>query len=359
MRTFFPLAACTLLILFTSCAREEQDADTKEGAQQDSALTLPEETRLRNVRQLTFEGENAEAYLSFDETMLIFQRKAADMDCDQIYTMPLTGGDMTRVSSGEGRTTCSYWMPDGESIIYSSTFMHDPGCLPSPDRSKGYVWKLYPEFDIYTARSDGSGVTALFSSPGYDAEATVSPKGDRIVFTSTKDGDPEIYSMALDGTDVRRLTFAKGYDGGPFYSADGSKIVFRASRPETEEELAAYQELVSEHLVRPTNLEIFIMDADGRNMRQVTDNGAANFAPYLHPDGERIIFSSNMDGSNPRNFDLYIIKVDGSDLQRLTWFDGFDGFPMFTRDGKTLVFCSNRNNRREGDTNVFTAEWVD
>jgi len=359
MRTFFPLVACTFLLLLASCAQEEKGADTKEAATTEKPLALPEETRLQNIRQLTFEGENAEAYLSFDETRLVFQRKAADMECDQIYTMSIGGGEMTRVSSGEGRTTCSYWMPDGEHVIYSSTHAHDPGCLPSPDRSKGYVWKLYPEFDIYTAASDGRGVKTLFSSPGYDAEATVSPRGDRIVFTSTKDGDPEIYSMNLDGSDVQRLTYAKGYDGGPFFSADGSKIVFRASRPETAEELAAYQELVSENLVRPTNLEIFIMDADGTNMRQVTDNGAANFAPYLHPDGTRIIFSSNMDKDNPRNFDLYIIDVDGSNLQRLTWFDGFDGFPMFTRDGKTLVFCSNRNNSKEGDTNVFTADWVD
>lgn len=359
MRTFFPHIALSLLLLIPACAQKEDDDSGEETTQEQSALALPEETRLRNITQLTFEGENAEAYLSFDEKMLVFQRKAAGMECDQIFTMPITGGEMQRVSSGEGRTTCSYWMPDGEHVIYSSTSAHDPGCLPSPDRSKGYVWKLYPEFDIYTSRSDGSEITTLFASPGYDAEATVSPRGDRIVFTSTKDGDPEIYSMNLDGSDVRRLTHTKGYDGGPFYSADGSKIVFRASRPETDEERAAYQELVSEHLVRPTNLEIFIMDADGKNMRQVTDNGAANFAPYLHPDGQRIIFSSNMDKSNPRNFDLYIINIDGSNLQRLTWFDGFDGFPMFTRDGKTLVFCSNRNNSKEGDTNVFTAEWVD
>ena len=356
MRSFYPYIAAGLLIL-ASCgqAGQEQTAGSATG----DSLALPKETHLTNIRQLTFGGENAEAYLSFDETMLTFQRKDASMECDQIYTMSITGENMTRLSTGEGRTTCSYWFPDGETVVFSSTHAHDTGCLPSPDRSKGYVWKLYPEFDIYTIRRDGSGLAPLFASPGYDAEATVSPNGDRIVFTSTRDGDPEIYSMKLDGTDVKRLTFAKGYDGGPFYSADGRKIIFRASRPETTEELAAYQELVSEHLVRPTNLEIFIMDADGSNMKQVTDNGAANFAPFLHPDGARIIFSSNMDGSNPRNFDLYMINVDGSGLQRITWFEGFDGFPMFTRDGKTLVFCSNRNNAKEGDTNVFTCDWVD
>ncbi|MCB2206150.1 hypothetical protein KQI65_15515 [bacterium] len=360
MRTFIPYIALSLLIL-TACGQEKNDQDHAENdsTAAASSLTLPQESKLQNLRQLTFEGENAEAYLSFDESMLTFQRKDYDMECDQIFTMTIDGKDMARLSNGEGRTTCSYWMPDGESLVYSSTHAHDPGCLPSPDRSKGYVWKLYPEFDIYAINRDGSGIRTLFASPGYDAEATISPKGDRIVFTSTKDGDPEIYTMNLDGSDVRRLTHTKGYDGGPFYSPDGSKIVFRASRPETDEELAAYQELVEEHLVRPTTLELFIMDADGSNMRQITNNGAANFAPFMHPDGKRIIFSSNMDKTNPRNFDLYMINVDGSGLQRLTWFEGFDGFPMFTRDGKKLVFCSNRNNSKEGDTNVFIADWVE
>jgi Tol biopolymer transport system component len=356
MRTFAYPYIVLVLLLLTSCGKQ-QEADSSADAE--DSLALVSETRLHNLRQLTFDGENAEAYLSFDEQHLTFQRKGKDMECDQIFTMSITGENVTRLSGGEGRTTCSYWLPDGETLLFSSTQAHDPGCLPSPDRSKGYVWKLYPEFDIFTIRKDGSGLTPLFASPGYDAEATVSPRGDRIVFTSTMDGDPEIYSMKLDGSDVTRLTFEKGYDGGPFYSADGSKIVFRASRPKTDAEKAAYQELVSEHLVRPTNLEIYIMNADGSGMQQVTDNGAANFGPFLHPDGKRIIFSSNMDRENPRNFDLYMINTDGSGLERITWFGGFDGFPMFTRDGKTLVFCSNRNNRVEGETNVFVADWKD
>jgi Tol biopolymer transport system component len=323
------------------------------------SLLSPGEKHIRNIRQLTFEGENAEAYLSFDERMLVFQRRAHGMECDQIFMMTIDGREMTRVSSGMGRTTCSYWLADDEHIIFSSTEAHDPGCLPSPDQSKGYVWKLYPEFDIYRINKDGTGLTQLFASPGYDAEATVSPKGDRIVFTSTRDGDPELYTMDIDGGNVRRLTHEKGYDGGAFFSPDGEKIVFRASRPKTPEEIAAYQELVTEHLVRPTALEIYIMNADGSDLRQVTNNGKANFAPYMHPDGKRIIFSSNMDARNPRNFDLYIVNIDGSGLERVTTFESFDGFPMFTRDGKTLVFCSNRNNAKEGDTNVFVADWVD
>lgn len=359
MRTFSAYIVLALLI-FNACGeREEHQTDSRSQEQQDESLALAGENNLRNIRQLTFEGENAEAYLSFDEQWLTFQRKGAGMECDQIFTMTIDGEKMTRLSSGKGRTTCSYWLPDGASVVFSSTEAHDPGCLPAPDNSKGYVWKLYPEFDIYRINSDGSELQTLFASEGYDAEATVSPKGDRIVFTSTKDGDPEIYSMNLDGSDVKRLTHARGYDGGPFFSQDGSQIIFRASRPRTEEELAAYDELVSEHLVRPGNLEIFVMNADGSDIRQVTDNGKANFAPYMHPDGKRIIFSSNMDASNPRNFDLYMINVDGSDLKRVTRFEEFDGFPMFTRDGKHLVFCSNRNNSKHGDTNVFIADWVD
>ncbi len=348
-----------LAALVLPACGQQKTAEVESATAVKDTLAISGETHLKNIRQLTFDGENAEAYLSFDEKHLTFQRRAEGMECDQIFTMSITGANVTQLSSGKGRTTCSYWLPDGEWLIFSSTEAHDPGCLPSPDRSKGYVWKLYPEFDIYRIRKDGTGLQELSASRGYDAEATVSPKGDKIVFTSTRDGDPEIYTMNLDGTGTKRLTFSKGYDGGAFFTPDGSQIVFRASRPTSVEELAGYQELVSEHLVRPSTLEIFVMNADGSNMRQITDNGSANFAPFMHPDGRRIIFSSNMDASNSRNFDLYIIDTDGGGLERVTHFDGFDGFPMFTCDGKKLVFCSNRNNASEGDTNVFVADWVD
>ena len=356
MNRMIPYIVLAALVL-PACGRQS-DTDRSATASTDT-LALPGESHLRNIRQLTFEGENAEAYLSFDEQHLVLQRKGDGMECDQIYTMTIDGEALTRLSSGKGRTTCSYWLADGEHLIFSSTEAHDPGCLPSPDRSKGYVWKLYPEFDIYKIRRDGTGLETLFASDGYDAEATVSPDVKKIVFTSTRDGDPEIYTMDVDGGNVTRLTDIKGYDGGAFFSADGSKIIFRASRPKTAEDRAAYQELVSEHLVRPGNLEIFVMNADGSGMRQVTNNGAANFAPFMHPDGKRLLFCSNMDAGNPRNFDLYMINLDGSGLERVTHFDGFDGFPMFTRDGKKLVFCSNRINAKEGDTNVFVADWVD
>ena len=344
---------------------EKATADEKAGPE-DPAPTgptprepLPEETHFASLTQLTFGGENAEAYLSHDESRLVFQATHEGMECDQIFTMGADGSDAKMVSNGKGRTTCAYFLPGDERILYASTHAANDGCLPPPDRSLGYVWKLYDEFDIYTANADGSDIKPLVTSPGYDAEATVSPKGDRIVFTSMRDGDPEIYSMNIDGSDVKRLTNAKGYDGGPFFSADGSKIVYRANHPEGEEEQKKYDEIIAKGHVRPTRLELFVMDADGSNQVQVTSNGKANFGPFFHPDGNRVVFASNLEDEKGRNFDLYMVNVDGSGLERITHNESFDGFPMFTRDGKKLYFASNRNNAKRGDTNVFVAEWKD
>jgi len=317
------------------------------------------ENHLANLRMLTESGENAEAYLSFDEQKLIFQATVDELRCDQIFTMNIDGTNKQLVSTGMGRTTCAYYLPGDEKIIYASTHLADDDCPPPPDRSKGYVWKLYESFDIFSANADGTEVTQLTFADGYDAEATVSPRGDKVVFTSTRDGDPELYLMNTDGSDQTRLTFEKGYDGGAFFSQDGSKIVFRASRPKTEEELADYEYLAQNGMFRPSILEIYVMDSDGSNIRQVTNFGKASFAPFFHPDGRRIIFSSNVNSDNGRNFDLYLINSDGTGVEQITLNETFDGFPMFTKDGKQLVFCSNRFNKNEGDTNVFIADWID
>jgi len=264
------------------------------------------------------------------------------------------------VSTGKGRTTCSYFFPAGDKILFSSTHGASPECPPKPDYSKGYVWPIYATYDIYTAKPDGSDLHRLTQTPGYDAEATISRDGKTIVFTSMRNGDLDIYAMDADGSHVRQLTHELGYDGGPFLSYDGKKVVYRAEHPKTPQEIADYKTLLAQGLIRPGNLEIWVMDVDGKNKRQVTRNGAANFAPYFFPDGKRIIFASNMaDPKNGRDFDLYVVNVDGTGLERVTFYPDFDSFPMFTSDGKRLVWASNRHGTAPHETNIFIAEWAD
>jgi Tol biopolymer transport system component len=319
---------------------------------------LPQEKHLKNIKQLTFQGENAEAYLSPDEKMLTFQRRTEKDGCDQIYIMDIEGRGLKRISNGKGRTTCSYFLPNGK-VLFATTAYNDPDCPPPPDFSKGYVWPLLVTYDVFSAdTATGTQVSTLIQSRDYDAEATVSPDGKKIVFTSMRTGDIELFVCDIDGSNVKQLTNEPGYDGGAFFSADSKKIVYRASRPQGKD-LEDYKTLLEDNLIRPRALEIFVMDADGKNKVQVTNNGAANFAPFFHPDGKRIIFCSNLHDKKGRNFDLYMINVDGTGLERITWFEEFDGFPMFTKDGKKLVFCSNRNNSNPGDTNIFIADWED
>jgi Tol biopolymer transport system component len=267
--------------------------------------------------------------------------------------------DTDMVSTGDGRTTCSYFYPSGNEILYSSTHHHDASCPPNPDFSLGYVWPVYDTYDIWASNLDGSNLRQLTTEDGYDAEATFSPAGDRIVFTSARDGDLELYSMAPDGSDLVRLTDRLGYDGGAFYSPDGSQIIWRAHYPEEGPELDDYLSLLDQGLLRPGELDIYVMDADGSNQRQVTDVGGASFAPYWHPSGDKILFSSNLHNPEGRNFDIYMVNLDGTGLTQITTDEGFDGFPVFSPDGRYLVFGSNRNNGGSGDTNVFIAEWVE
>ena len=353
MKIIFALFSIVLLLTALAFAQ----SNTNTSAQNE--LALPSEKHLRNVRQLTFGGENAEAYFSGDGRQLIFQSKRDGRECDQIYTMNVDGSNVKMVSTGDGRTTCSYFYPHRNQILYSSTHLGSKECPPRPDYSKGYVWPIYSSYDIFTAKPDGSGLKQLTATPGYDAEATISTDGKRIVFTSMRDGDLDIYTMDASGKNVKRLTTELGYDGGPFFSRDGKQIVYRSYHPQTPEQAARYKQKLLEGVIEPTVFEIWVMNADGTNKRQVTKRGAASFAPYFFPDGKRIIFASNMDDPKGRNFDLYVINVDGTGLERITYNDTFDGFPMFSPDGKKLVFASNRNAKVRGDTNVFIADWVE
>ncbi|MEP7213861.1 MAG: hypothetical protein ABI791_12330 [Acidobacteriota bacterium] len=328
---------------------------------QQATAPISGERRLANIKQLTFGGENAEAYFSFDGKQLIFQSKRDGRGCDQIYRMNIDGSNVKMVSNGEGRTTCSYFFKGGKKVLYASTFEGNRECPPNPDFSQGYVWAIYPEYEIYTSTPDGKKIKKLTNSPGYDAEATVSPDGKSIIFTSERDGDLELYSMDTIGKNVKRLTHEVGYDGGAFYSPDSKMIVYRGSHPTTVAETKRYKDLLAQHLIVPTTFEVWTMNADGSNKRQVTKLNTASFAPFFTPDGKRIVFCTNYFATDARkrNFDLAMINVDGTGLERITFNESFDGFPMFSPDGKKLVFASNRNDAKAGDTNVFIADWVE
>ncbi len=319
----------------------------------------PTEPRLQNVRQLTFGGENAEAYWSWAGDRLVFQMRGRnDLQCDQIFTMNANGSAETMVSSGQGRTTCAYFLPGDREIVYCSTFAYGAECpTPPPRNPKVYTWPLFP-YDIYRANADGSNVRRLTDGAGYHAEVTSRADG-LLLFTSDRDGDLEIYTMAADGTGMRRLTNRPGYDGGPFFSPDGTKIVYRAYHPDDPDDLRVYRDLLERDLVRPTLMDIWIMNADGSDQRQVTDLPGASFAPYWHPDGKRIIFASNFEDPRSRNFDLFLINEDGTGMERITTHAEFDCFPMFSLDGEHLVWASNRHGGAEGDTNIFVADWIE
>jgi Tol biopolymer transport system component len=334
-----------------------------------SCATLPpppsqprEEVHFSELRQLTSGGENAEAYWSFDGQKLSFQRRMEGEACDRIYTLqPFAARpEARRVSSGLGATTCAHFFPGGDELLYASTHLGGESCPPKPDMSQGYVWALYDTYDIFKARADGTGVTRLTETPGYDAEATVCGKDGSIVFTSVRDGDLELYRMDKDGGNVKRLTFEPGYDGGAFFNADCTKLVWRASRPKPGKALEDYKALLTQGKVRPSKLELWVANADGSEARQVTYLDAASFAPFWFPGKDRILFSSNYGDPKGREFDLWAVDADGTDLERITFTQGFDGFPMFSPDGKHLVFASNRATA-EGrtDTNLFLATWVD
>jgi TolB protein len=360
MRTETLTAAAILAAAVCSCAHSGGGA---RGPAATAAVTTvrstgpapePGERHFARIRQLTFGGQNAEAYFSRDGQRLIFQSTRDGRTCDQQYVMNIDGSGVHRVSTGFGKTTCGYFYDGDRRIFFASTHAADTACPPRPDPSKGYVWGLDP-YDIYVANADGSQLRRLTNYGVYTAEGTLSPDGQTIVFTSLKDGDLDIYTMRIDGTNMKRLTFQPGYDGGPFFSPDGKRIVYRAWHP-TDTALTSYRELLRQRLVRPNRMEIWVMNADGSNQHQITNLGGANFAPYFTPDGRKIIFSSNFKNPKSRDFELYLVNDDGSGLEQVTHHAEFDGFPMFSPDGTKLVWASGRSSK-EGELNLFLADW--
>lgn len=331
---------------------------------QQEPIHYKKEKHLTNVRQLTYGGNNAEAYFNPQGDQLVFQSDNAKwgVGCDQIFTLKLNApGDSTRkqmISTGQGRTTCSWFMPDGLHFLYASTHQGAVQCPPVPEKKPGhYVWPLYADYDIYVADLKGNVVQSLTKSPRYDAEATISPKGDKIIFTSLRNGDLDLYTMNIDGSNVKQITSTLGYDGGATFSPDGEYIVWRASRPTQLEDVKKYRELLSQDLVEPSNLEIFVAKADGSNVKQITQLGNANWSPTFTPDGKHVVFCSNYQSNIGFPFNLFMIGIDGKGLKQITFDSEFDSFPMFSPDGKQLVWCSNRNNGRTRDTNIFIADW--
>ena len=314
-------------------------------------------SHLSNLKQLTSGGQNAEAYWSPDGKRLIFQSTRDGRDCDQIYIMNADGSGVRMVSTGKGVTTCGYFLADGKHIIYASTHEAGESCPARPDRSRGYVWAVYPSFDIYLATDTGKILKKLTDAPGYDVEATVNWKTKKIVYTSLASGDLDLWSMKPDGTGKKRITTAEGYDGGPVFSRDGSNLVWRAHHPDTPEKISRYRELLKDNLTAPMKMELFVSDSGGSNAREITSFGCASFAPTFTPDGKKILFSSNKHKCDSRDFELYLIDPDGGNLEQVTEFGGFTSFPEFSPDGGKLVFASSYKAKGNYEFNIFTADW--
>ncbi len=372
-------ALVTAALLFASCS--EKDSSSLSAPEQSTSqpssthaqehseapkgwkpapLVDPREKHLTKIRQLTFGGENAEAYFNEDGSKFTYQKRkgGTGFNCDQIFEFDLKTGKSRLVSTGKGRTTCAYYTKGGRRILYASTHLSGPNCPPEPDRSHGYVWPLYPSYEIFSVAVDNpKDLVQITHNPGYDAEATVCYKTGKVLFTSLRNGDLDLYVMNPDGSGVKRITHSLGYDGGGFFSASGKAIVWRGNHPTKEKDKQDYLALLKKNLVRPTRMDLFVADANGNNIQQLTDNGKANFAPFFYPDEKRVIFASNID--SPRVFHIYSVDIATKKIERITYSSRFNSFPMFSPDGKYLIFSSNRNNAKKGETNLFLAEWKD
>jgi Tol biopolymer transport system component len=310
-------------------------------------------------QQITSEGDNGESYFSPDGKWLIFQSKQRPThENSQIYTYELSTKKEKRITHHDGDDTCSYFSPDGKKIVYASTTDEikeqvtfepeppkaaPPASTPAPTASatpapsaKKYEWKFQP-YEIYLADADGSHIKRLTQSKGYDAENVFSPDGRSILFTSLRDGDLELYTMRVDARGETskpiRLTDKKGYDGGGFYSPDGKKIVWRGFHDEKG------------------HAQIYVADRWGKNIKTLTQAEAINWCPFWHPEGKKIIFSSNRRLSNDSDkkpkFEIYQMNADGTCLKRLTDGPGANILPSFSPDGKKISYTSNRTGKSQ------------
>ncbi len=283
------LFALPIILIFTASTKKQVYESSKD------TLRFAGESHLRNIRQLTFGGNNAEAYWSFNNNQLIFQsdwNKINRQPCDQIFKMNVDGSPQENgkqyslISTGKGRTTCSYFLNNGK-VVYASTHESGDKCPESEMFAAGrYVWPLHKSYEIYIANNDGTDPKILIGGEGYDAEATVSPDGKYVIFTSTRSGDLELWRYEIKTKKYLQLTNILGYDGGAFFSRDSKHIVWRASRPQGLE-AESYKKLLADGYVEPKELNIFMADIDGKNAKQVTKLPGANWAPFFHPDGKK------------------------------------------------------------------------
>lgn len=354
------------LSILGSCQTPTTKPET-DSAQGKTALLYPgEEKHLKNIKQLTFGGQNAEAYFSSDGNWIIFQSQRGGRACDEMYVMKIDGTELRKVSTGKGRVTCGYLLGSNPIknqpayTLYASTHADSADCPARPAMATGYAWPIYSTYELYTGSFERpENLTQLTSNKFYDAEATVSGDQRNIVFTSTRDGDLDLYTMTADGKNVKRITNDLGYDGGAFFFHDGKRLIYRAFHPETEEEIKTYKENLKNGFYKPTWLELFYIGVDGKNKTQITHLKGASFAPYMYPSDNRVIFSSNYKDEMRRRFNLFAVNIDGTDLEQITFSDQFDSFPMFSPNGTKLIWASNRNGTVPHETNLFIADWVD
>ncbi|KJH49740.1 WD40-like protein [Dictyocaulus viviparus] len=373
----------------------------------DDIVHFKGERHFKNVKQLTFGGENAEGYFSYDDSKLTLQATGYGTDCDQIYELNLNvdprGQIMRRISTGLGATTCSFFFKENtnDHRLYAGNFWNvnvsefpnvsktcpqkkcqNPANITDPILKQlcntSYTWDIFSDYDIFKVNKFGNIVQQLTDHPGYDAEAVLSPDGSLIAFTSIRSGDLELWIMNSDGTNLKQVTNELGYDGGAFFSPDGKRLVFRASRPKSQDEIEKYKysikyfnvqlycsvkKLLEYNLVEPVQMELFTVNVDGSNLRQVTHLGGANWAPYYLNDNKRIVFSSNHDGGSGGfgAFALYVVNDDGSGLERITYGGKyeFNSFPMMNHAGTKLVWGSSRNGSNKHELNLFIADWID